>query len=81
MDESSDVKVLVRSANNLSGRSIKRKLQRRSAASKIMRLADVSSATGIASTLLVVAIVRVLDGKPDIMLVTCFMTFSSLFYF
>jgi len=31
MNESSEVKALVRSANNLSGRSIKRKLQRRKA--------------------------------------------------
>ena len=47
MNGSSEVKVLVGSASNLSGRSIKRKLQRRSAASNIMGLADANSATGI----------------------------------
>ena len=47
MNESSEVKVLVRSASNLPGCSIKRKLQRRIAASNIVRLVDENSTTEI----------------------------------
>ena len=47
MNESSEVKAFAGSASNLSGRSIKRKLQRRTAASNIMRLVDENSTTEI----------------------------------